>query len=73
MLGPAKSRWCPHRSWVPSNPEPLGVELKTAGDSHSGIMLRLEIYEGTEPMKTKEFSATGCMQAGVGATEIMEW
>ncbi|KAL3914376.1 MAG: hypothetical protein SGPRY_007648, partial [Prymnesium sp.] len=54
LLDPAK---CPDRSWVPRKPEPLGVELKTAGDSLSGIMLRLEMCcEGTEAMKIKEFS-----------------
>ena len=37
---------CPHLSWVPRKPEPLGVELKTVGDALSGIMLRIEICEG---------------------------
>ena len=48
---------CPHLSWVPRKPEPLGVELKTVGDALSGIMLRIEICEGKEAMKTKKFSA----------------
>mmetsp|Transcript_44488 Transcript_44488/g.102007 ORF Transcript_44488/g.102007 Transcript_44488/m.102007 type:complete len:134 (-) Transcript_44488:65-466(-) len=43
LLDPSK---CPHRSWVPRKPEPLGVELKTMGDALSGIMLRMEICEG---------------------------
>ena len=53
-LDPTK---CPHRSWVPRKPEPLGVEMKTLGDALSGVMLRMEICEGAEPMKQKEFSA----------------
>ena len=48
---------CPHLSWVPRKPEPLGVELKTVGDALSGIMLRIEICEGKEPMKAKKYSA----------------
>ena len=48
---------CPHRSWVPRKPEPLGVEMKTTGCALSGVMLRMEICEGKEPMKTKEYSA----------------
>ena len=48
---------CPHRSWVPRKPEPLGVELKTAGDALCGVMLRMEICEGKVPMAAKEYSA----------------
>ena len=48
---------CPHLSWVPRKPEPLGVELKTVGDALSGIMLRIEICEGKEPMRAKKYSA----------------
>jgi hypothetical protein len=33
------------------------VELKTVGDALSGIMLRIEICEGKEAMKTKKHSA----------------
>ncbi|KAL1528519.1 hypothetical protein AB1Y20_009862 [Prymnesium parvum] len=47
---------CPHRSWVPRKPEPLGVEMKTVGDALSGVMIQMEICEGKEPMKLKEFS-----------------
>ena len=48
---------CPHRSWVPRKPEPLGVELKSVGDALSGVMLRLEICEGKEAMAAKPFAA----------------
>lgn len=57
MVGLLNEDKCPHRSWVPRKPEPLGVELKTVGDSISGVMMRIEICEGKEPMKAKEFSA----------------
>lgn len=54
LLDPAK---CPHRSWVPRKPEPLGVEMKTAGDALSGILLRMEICEGAAAMKFKPYAA----------------
>lgn len=54
LLNPNK---CPHRSWVPRKPEPLGVEVKTVGDSQCGIMLRMEICEGAEAMRAKQYAA----------------
>ena len=36
---------CPHLSFVPRKPEPLGIEVKNACDGCSGVMLHLEIQD----------------------------
>ncbi len=46
----------PHVTKIKSKPKPIGAELKTCCDGSTGIMMRVEIQEGKEAMKTKEFS-----------------
>ena len=47
---PAKSGMCPHITLVRRKPKPLGMELKTACDGGSGVMLFMEIQEDKEAM-----------------------
>lgn len=39
---------CPHRSWVPRKPEPMGCELKSLACAMSGLLLFAEIAEGEQ-------------------------
>jgi hypothetical protein len=46
----------PHLSFIDRKPHPLGTEFKDLACSVTGIMLFLEIQEGSEPMKQKPHS-----------------
>jgi hypothetical protein len=48
----------PHLSFVPRNPEPLGVANKMLADALSKIILFIEPCEGKERMRTKKFEDT---------------
>ena len=62
----------PNTSYIHRRPEPLGIEFKCVVDDFSGIKLWMEIQEGKERMKMKEFSNLGgtaaCSIRGVKAT-----
>ena len=47
QVGQKNRHHCPHRMFVKRKPEPLGVELKDTGDALSGMLLFLEITEGS--------------------------
>ena len=63
----------PNISFVKRKPEPLGTEVKNACDGMSGTMIWIEIQEGKERMKIKEFqnlgSTAACTLRGVMATK----
>ena len=63
----------PNISYVKRKPEPLGTEVKNIVDGISGSMLWIEIQEGKERMKNKEFqnlgSTAACTLRGVMATK----
>jgi hypothetical protein len=44
---------CPHLSFVPRKPEPLGIEIKNLCDATSGPMLFLEIQDDKDVMARK--------------------
>ena len=46
---------CPHLSYVPRKPEPLGIEIKNLCDATSGVMLFLEIQDNKEMMARKKY------------------
>jgi len=45
----------PHLSFVKRKPEPLGLESKTVCDGESGVMLFMEMQEGTTRMARKDY------------------
>jgi hypothetical protein len=49
----------PHVTIILRKPEPIGCELKTLADGESRIMLAVELQEGKEAMREKEFMETG--------------
>ena len=58
--------------YIQRKPEPLGTEFKCVVDGFSGVMLWMEVQEGKERMRQKEFSSLGgtaaCTLRGVKAT-----
>jgi hypothetical protein len=48
---------CPHVTFMKKKPHPKFIELKNICDVMTGIMLCLEIQEGTMPMRAKAFVA----------------
>ena len=46
---------CPHLSYVPRKPEPLGIEIKNLCDATSGVMLFLEIQDNKDMMARKRY------------------
>jgi len=61
----------PHLSFIVRKPEPLGTEFKNLVDGVTGTMLWLEIQEGKERIKKKQFqnmgSTAACVMRGVKA------
>ena len=57
-----KSGTLPNLTFVARKPRPLGTEFKCIADGMSGCMLWLEIQEGKENMKKKDY------QREMGAT-----
>jgi len=59
----------PHLTVTRRKPEPLGTEFKNLVDGVTGTMLCLEIQEGKERMKKKQFqnmgSTASCVMRGV--------
>ena len=53
----------PNISYVKQKPEPLGTEVKNVVDGISGSMLWIEIQEGKESMKKKEYPNLGSIAA----------
>jgi hypothetical protein len=47
----------PHLVKIARKPEGVGAEFKSLADSHSGIIMHLEIQEGKIPMLAKEYCA----------------
>ena len=45
-------------------PEGIGVEMKALADGMSGILIKLEVMEGADAMKKKEYSIGGEHNAG---------
>ena len=45
----------PHQSFIFSNQEPLGTEMKNVACSRLGTMLHLDTQKGKEAMKTSKF------------------
>jgi len=66
-----KTGGLPHLSFIARKPEPLGTEFKNLVDGVTGAMLWLEIQEGKERMKKKQFqnmgSTAACVMRGVAA------
>jgi len=62
--------------YVKRNLEPLGTEVKNVVDGISGSMLWIEIQEGKERMKNKEYqnlgSTTACILRGVMVTKYFD-
>jgi hypothetical protein len=46
---------CPHLSFLPREPEPLGIEIKNLCDATSGLMLFLEIQDNKDVMARKRY------------------
>ncbi len=44
-----------HLSWIPRKPHPLGFQLKTVVDAVSLVLLNIDIVEGREADRLKEF------------------
>lgn len=70
----------PHSSYEQRKPVPKGTEMKAMCDGDSGIMLRVEVLEGKERMKQKEFwreygTSTACVlrmgRAYAGSGRVM--
>ena len=67
----------PHLSFVPRKPEPLGAELKTVCDGSAGVMLHMEVCEGTTRMARKKYvgeekASTACTLRMLEATGIKD-
>ena len=67
----------PNISFIKSKPEPLGTEFKNIVNGMTGQMLWLEIQEGKDRMKTKDFQGrlggtAACVMRGVKASENLE-
>ena len=52
----------PHITKIPRKPEPVGAEIKDLCDGTTGIMLWLELMEGSEIMKKKPFCEPGVLE-----------
>ena len=50
---------CPHKTKIARKPEGVGAELKVLADGESGIMLRLDVMEGSVANACKMFSEFG--------------
>ena len=44
-------------SFIKRKPKPLGTEFKTVCDTETGVMKFMEIQEGKDGMRTKQFAA----------------
>ena len=68
-----KTGGLPNISYIKRKPEPIGTEFKNVVDGIAGNIIWLEIQEGQERMKTKEFqnlgSTAACTLRGVHATQ----
>ncbi|KAL5473365.1 hypothetical protein EMCRGX_G027842 [Ephydatia muelleri] len=51
--GKYKTNGCPHKTKIVRKPEGVGCELKSAADGMSGIILQLELMEGSEAQSKK--------------------
>ena len=58
---------CPHLSFVPRKPEPLGIEVKNLCDATSGVMLFLEIQDNKDMVARKKHRAAAGDRAGYPA------
>lgn len=43
-----KTNGCPHKTKIVRKPEGVGCDLKSAADGMSGILLQLQLMEGSE-------------------------
>lgn len=57
----------PHTTKIIRKPKGVGLEIRNACCSETGIMLQLELQEGKEAMKKKEFSA----EYGSGTASVL--
>ena len=68
-----KTGTLPNISFIKRKPEPLGTEFKNIVDGISGNMVWLEIQEGKDRMKDKEYhnlgSTIACSLRGMIATK----
>ena len=72
-----KTGGLPNISYIKRKPEPLGTEFKNVVDGIAGNIIWLEIQEGKERMKNKQFqnlgSTAACTLRGVCATRNFEF
>jgi hypothetical protein len=54
-MGKSGAGGLPHLSFVKRKPEPLGLESETVCDGDTGIVLRVEMQEGTTRMARKDY------------------
>ncbi|KAF4149303.1 Transposase IS4 [Phytophthora infestans] len=57
----------PHMTKIARKPERKGTELKAIADGESGVLLRLEVVEGTVRQRQKQY----CSQFGEGASIVL--
>ena len=72
-----KTGGLPNISYIKRKPEPLGTEFKNVVDGIAGNIIWLEIQEGKERMKNKQFqnlgSTAACTLRGVCATRNFDF
>lgn len=68
-----KTGTLPHLSYIQRKPEPLGTELRSCCEGHSGIMVNVELQEGKDAMQKREFvkaygaNAASCLRITLDA------
>jgi len=62
VSGDFRADGIPHQVKIVRQPEGVGAEFKSLADPHSGMLMHLEIQEGKDPMRAKEY----CAEYGVG-------
>ena len=65
--GKYKTNGCPHKTKIARKPEGVGCELKSAADGMSGIILQLELMEGSEAQSKKP----GHAEYGEGTSQLL--
>ena len=65
--GKYKTNGCPHKTKIVRKPEGVGCELKSAADGMSGIILQLELMEGSEAQSKKP----GHAEYGEGTSQLL--
>ena len=65
--GKYKTNGCSHKTKIVRKPEGVGCELKSAADGMSGIILQLELMEGSEAQSKKP----GHAEYGEGTSQLL--